>query len=375
MFSMKALHHSRTVVSLRTFLALFLLMMSVLTLNANSVSAQAAGVRITPAVIEESLDPGTVKEYTVSIENLDGADHTFYIFTRDISDVQSGGVPIFAEDDDEKTGYELSDWISLPVSEIQLAGNGKTNISFTISVPDTASPGSHFGGVFISVDPPKMESSGAAVGYQVANIISLRVSGDAIEQANIRQFSTTKFLYGSQNVDFLVRIENEGNVLVRPTGPLEIINMLGNKVGTVIFNESRKGVFPKVPNPSSPEDNGVREFQISWQGDAIGFGRYEAILSPSYGDQGAKKTMSSTVSFWILPWNIIGPALGVLAFILILVFVFVRLYIRRSLAHLSQGRGLVRRRNKKGTSTALLFVVVMLTVTALFLIVLLAIFA
>lgn len=329
-------------------------------------SAQETGVSIRPAVVEETLDPGTVKEYVVTIENLNETEQTFYLFTRNISGVRDGGTPVFAENFAERTGFELADWIDLSLGEITLPAQGSERVSYTISVPENASPGSHFGGIFVSVEPPDIQNSGAAVGYQVANIISIRVSGDAIEEASIRQFSTSKFLYGSQNVDFNIRIENSGNVLIRPTGPLEIYNMLGNKVGQLTFNESRFAVFP----------NDTREYSdVSWVGDSLGFGRYEAILSPVYGDEGAKKTMSSTVTFWIIPLNIIGPVLGVFAVLMLITFIGVRLYIKRSLAHLSQGRRIVRRRKKGGSSAALLFLVVMLTVTALFLIILLALFA
>lgn len=330
------------------------------------VEAQTTGVSINPATIEETVDPGVRKIYTLTIENLDSQEQLFYIFTRNISGVRDGGVPIFAKYNDEHTGFELTDWITADATELLVPAKGKASFDFTLNVPDNASPGSHFGGVFVSVDPPEIKSSGAAVGYQVASILSIRVSGEAVEQASIRQFSTSKFLYGSQHVEFNVRIENTGNVLVRPSGPLEINNMLGNQVGTMIFNESRSGVFP----------NDTREFaDVVWQGDSIGFGRYEAILSPVYGDQGAKKTMSSTVVFWILPMNIIGPALAILAVVFLVIFTFVRLYIRRSLAHLNHGRRIVRQRKRGGSSATLLLTVVMLTVIALFLIVLLALFA
>lgn len=347
----------------------YVFLLAVLTLYfsvATIASAQSAGVSIKPATIEETLEPGTTKDYSITVENLNSTEQLFYVFTRNISGVQGGGTPIFAADDMEVTGYEISDWISLPVSEVLVPGNGVVSVDFTMKVPDEATPGSHFGGVFLSAEPPGIKRSGAAVGYQVANIISIRVAGDAVEVASIRQFSTSKFLYGSQNVDFTVNIENTGNVLVRPIGPLEIFNMLGNKVGNIVFNPEQAAVFPGV----------TRNFvDINWTGDSIGFGRYEAILSPSYGDVGAKKTMSNTVTFWILPMNIIGPALGVLAVILLISFIFVRMYIKRSLAHMNQGRRIVRRKNKGGSSATLLVVVVTLTVTALFLIVLLALFA
>ncbi|MEK7638673.1 MAG: hypothetical protein AAB388_00785 [Patescibacteria group bacterium] len=335
------------------------------TLQPQSVAAQQVGVSIEPALIEETLDPGVHEEHTVTIKNLNNSEQTFFLFTRNISDVRDGSVPVFA-DEGEETGMELSDWIVLPVSSITLPAGGSERITFQLNLPEDASPGSHFGSVFISVDAPEIEKSGAAVGYQVGNIISIRVTGEVVEEASIRQFSTNKFFYGSQNVDFSAKIENVGNVLVRPIGLIEIENMLGQKVDTVNFNKSQGGVFP----------HRSQEFASQWTGDSIGFGRYEAVLSASYGDVGAKKTMSSTVSFWILPLHIIGPALGVLAVLLLVTFIFVRMYISRTLAHLTQGSTrIVHRRRRSGPPTTLFLTVALLFMTAFFLIILLTLFA
>lgn len=332
----------------------------------STASAQQVGVSISPATIDETLDPGVTRTFTVKIENLDEEEQTFYLFTRNIKGVHEGGVPIFADSNLEKTGLELADWIILSQEQIVVPGGEAISYEFTLVVPDNASPGGHFGGIFVSADPPEIEKSGAAIGYQVANIMNIRVSGEAVEQASIRQFSTEKFFHGSQNVEFSVRIENSGNVLVRPVGPLEIYNMLGKKVGDMVFNDSQAGVFPGSTETFD---------DIVWVGDSVGFGRYEAILSPVYGDYGAKKTMSSTVTFWVLPMNVIGPAIGVLAVVMLMTFIFVRIYIKRSLAYLQQGRRMVRQRRRSGSSPFLLFMVVALVVTALFLIVLLALFA
>jgi len=341
-----------------TVAALFLITVS-------TALAQGAGIRISPALIEETLDPGVTEQYTVEVENLNSVDQTYFVFTRNIRGVQEGGAPIFAEDELEKTGYELADWITLSTNQINIPAGGRELVTFTMNVPADASPGSHFGGVFISAEAPEINRSGAAVGYQVANIISIRVSGEAVEQASIRQFSTGKFLYGAQDVDFNIRIENTGNVLVRPMGPLQINNALGKRVGEVVFNESKAGVFPAD----------TREFELQWIGDSVGFGRYEAILSAGYGDDGAKKTMSSTVTFWVLPINIIGPALGILAFILLVTVIGVRIYIKRTLAQMNAGRRLVRRKGQQNSSMTLLLIVSVLVVVALFLLIMLVLFA
>jgi len=338
---------------------------------ASSVFAQAqgAGIGIKPATIEDTAEPGDQKEYTVGVTNLSSVPQTYYVFTRDISGVSAGGVPIYAEDGAEKTGYELTEWITLDVDEITVNPGEEEQVNFIMDVPEFATPGSHFGGVFISMEPPKLRSTGASVGYQVANIISIRVAGDAIVNAQIRQFSTGNYIYGESKVDFNAKIENKGTILVRPIGPLEITNMFGKRVALLTFNEARAAVFPGVTR---------EDFNLTWEDEGPGFGRYQAILSLAYGDPGSKATISSTVSFWILPMNIILPALGVLAFLLLSVYIAVKVYIRNKLQLVAGGsRRIVnkRRRNNGGMSSLILVTVVMLATTALFLIILLALFS
>ncbi len=343
----------------------FLLASSYLVPLTTHAQQSEAGVTISPALIEENINPGETRTYSVTVTNQNLAEQKFYLSTRNISNVTDGATPVFSESSDDASGLELADWIALPVSEITLPAGGSQRVDFTIAVPQNAAC-SYFGSVFVSVDPPELQNSGAAVGYSVANIISLRVAGDCIEQANIREFSTDKFFHGAKNVDFTTRIENNGNVLVRPVGPVTVTNMLGQTVETFTFNESNGAVYPGT----------TREYTFNWTGTGTGFGRYEAVLSAVYGDNGARKTISSTVSFWILPMNIIGPALGVLVVLLLITFISVKLYIRRTLAHLSEGQGrIVRKRKTRGVSTSLLLVVVMLTVTAIFMIALLVLFA
>jgi hypothetical protein len=324
-----------------------------------------SGIGLKPATIEGPATPGETQVHKMSITNLSDVSQTYYLFTRDIVGVEGAGVPIFADEDQEKTGYEMSEWVSLDTTEISIGPKEEKEVTITIAIPENATPCSHFGGVFVSLEPPRMRATGASVGYEVANIISLRVAGECVVNAQIRSFSTGNFIYGKPVVDFNARIENKGSTLVRPIGPLEIYNMFGKKVALLTMNENKSGIFPGTE----------RGFQVTWEHDGQGFGRYEAIVSMIYGDQGRQSTISSTASFWILPMNIILPALGVLAVILLIAFVSVKLYINRAIRGFSGARRIVRRRRGGGMSALLLVVVVMLGVTALFLIVLLALFA
>lgn len=348
----------------RYLTAIFLLVFLVLP---SLVSAQTgSGITLKPATIEENIDPGATKEFFFSIKNESGSDQTYFLSRRDIVGVRDGNVPVYADKNIQPTQFDMSQWITLSVDSISVAAGSEVPVAFRVAVPADAPPCNHFAGIFVSQEPPEMRDSGAAIGYEVANIISLRVAGDCDELAQIRQFSTDNYIYGSPNVTFNVRIENSGNTLVRPTGPMEITNMFGTKVdGGLIFNESAAAVFP----------GDTREFTLDWAGEGYGFGRYEAVVSPVYGEEGAKQTMSSTVTFWVLPMKIVLPALGILAFLLLSVYIGAKLYVRRKLSYYSAmgTRKLVRRRDS-GNPLLLIFLV-MLTVTALFFIVLLILFA
>jgi len=353
----------------RTFLLSLLFSLVIFFSHTSFFFAQGgAGIGIKPATIEDAAEPGERKEYSMGVTNLSNQEQVYYVFTRDIIGVENGGVPIYADENTELTGYELTQWVTLDIDEMVVQPGEEKQVEITIDVPEFATPGSHFGGVFISMDPPKLRSTGASVGYQVANIISIRVAGDAIVNAQIRQFSTGNYIYGKSEVDFHARIENKGTVLVRPIGPLEIHNMFGKRVALLTFNESKAAVFPGVTRD---------DFDITWEDEGPGFGRYQAILSLVYGDQGRQSTISSTVSFWILPMNIILPAIGVLAFVLLAVYISIKVYIRNKLSIIAGGsRRIVRnKRRNSGVSALLLVTVVMLAVTALFLIILLALFA
>ncbi len=343
--------------------------------TASLVSAQgSAGIGISPAIIEpaEQFEPGATAQFVVEVSNLNAEEKTFYLSTRDIIGVRDGGVPIFADSTSEKTGYEISDWLTLSAQEIILQPGETKNVAIMMNVPQEVSPGSHFGSMIISAEPPKLRSSGAGIGYEVANIISIRIAGDALESARIRQFSTSQYIYGKTNVDFNVRIENEGNTLIKPIGPLEVKNMFGKQVAMLKFNESQAAIFPKTGR--NPE--GTREFEINWTDESPGFGRYEALLSVVYGEQGSINTISSTVTFWVLPMNIVTPALIGLSVLFLVIFVTVKVYVKRSMAVANSGvtRRLVRSRQQNQFPVLLVFIS-MLAVTALFFIVLLLLFA
>lgn len=275
-----------------------------------------------PAIIEDRVNPGEVRDFSLSVTNIGTVERTFFFSAQDIKGVDQRGVPIFA-DQGEVTPFELSTWLSVPQESITIPAGETRQFPFRVAVPADASPGAHFGGVFLDVRPPKLRSSGAAIGFRVGTIVSLRIAGDVIEEARVRSFSTDKLIYNQPNVRFTTNVENMGNVLVRPYGQIKIVNMTGREVGTVRVNENVSPVFPQAE----------RSYETEWEREGFAFGRYQAMVSLVYGEDG-RRTITGTASFWILPVKPILYTIGGFLLIVLIMFFFVRMYIRRKLSEM-----------------------------------------
>jgi len=334
--------------------------------SAETSAQSSEGIGIKPAVLNDALDLGAEKHFSFTVQNKSEVDQTYFFLKKDIIGAREGGEPIFATDTSEKTPYEMSEWIKLEQDSIFIPKGEERVVSFSIKVPDETSPGDHFASIITSSKPPEINKTGASVGYQVANIITIRIPGEIIDLAKIREFSTEKYFYASKNVDFKVKIENEGNVLVKPVGVVDIKNMFGKSVSTIDFNKDASGVFPKTT--AYPE--GIKLFNLSWKEEGLGFGRYEASLNISYGSE-QKSSLYNTVTFWVLPANVIIPTIISLLVIFLIIFFVVKVHINRKVAMLTGGgsRRLVNNRRQNQFPTFLVFLS-MLALTTIILIVL-----
>ncbi len=325
-----------------------------------------AGITLIPAMVEEAADPGATLNQILKITNESDVEKEFYIYKRNIKGVEAGGVPIFA-DEGEVTGFELTEWLEFQEEPLRIPPNESVELSLTIKVPINATPGSHFGGIFVSVEPPKLREVGAGVGYEVASIVSIRISGDIIDTARIRAFSTDKVLYSVKEVQFTAKIENQGNILIRPRGPVSITSMFSSDPEVIMVNDNLAGVFPGT----------MRDLEFTWKKDGLGFGRYEAILALVYDGEGGQKTIDATLVFWIFPTKIILTIIGIFLSIFAIGYGLTRYYINRAILHAAGGRRISSQRYRKqvGISRLAFIFISLMTVLVIFLLVLLVFFA
>ncbi len=285
-------------------------------------------VAVKPAQVEQKIDPGTTKTFTMSVTNNDMAQQVYYPVVRNVTGVNEQNQPLF-EKDGSGEPHDLSLWLKFDDSPITVAPGKTASLIVTADIPKDASPGSHIAGFFFS-DKPITQTNilGASVGFDVGAIIHFQVTGDSVTKANIRHFSTDHSIYGKPPVDFSVAIENEGNTLVRPIGLIDITNMMGRKVASIPVNDTGAGVFPKT----------TREWKAAWSPNEIVFGKFTALVALAIETEQGTETLTRQVEFWVLPTNIILPTFFGFGAFLLVSYILLRIYVRRQIGAVKRGR-------------------------------------
>lgn len=289
--------------------------------------AQVTGLEVQPAIIEANVNPGQQYSFAITVKNISSTQQTFTIGAQDISGLTEGGQPIFAQPGQE-TSYSLSAWIPTPQAPLTLQPGQSQTIPFTANVPANASPGAHFGSVFFESGTTKTAGNGSGIGFDVGSVISLQIAGNIVENSRILEFSTDQLTYNSPTVNFTTKVENMGNVLDRPHGVIQITDMWGNQVGNVTVNDNAAPVFP----------GSTRAYVVNWQGSGFAIGRYQAVLSLSYGEN-TKQTITAATSFWIIPLKLVGSIIGAILVLILVIYFGVRSYLRKQLRAMGVSSG------------------------------------
>ena len=288
---------------------------------------------LSPTTIEDKVEPSSEHSYSMRVENRGDQGTVLYPVARNIATIALDHQPVYVEGADANA-TELASWITYSESMLDVPAGGSATLHFTVKFPADARPGSHLAGLFLTQKPPDLKE-GSAVGFDIGAILHFQMAGDVKEDTRMRAFLTDKLIYGSPNVIFTVEAENKGNTLSRPQGLIDITDMFGKKVESLLVNETAYVISP----------NSTGKYEVKWQPEGFVIGHVEAVVAlviPLV--DGGNQTISSVTSFWILPMNIIGPVVGGLFTFILVLYVLIRLYVRRQLAGVvgTRGGGAVR---------------------------------
>jgi len=259
-------------------------------------------------VLNLSANPGQTIKATISLRDISKGS---LLVSNQINDFVAGGedgTPKIILDDSTSNPYSLKSWIS-PLSQLTLKSREIKNLTITINVPKTASPGGYYGVVRFTGTPPELKDTGVSLSASLGALILLKVNGATKEGLAVEQFFANNngkpgTLFESAPITFVERLKNTGNIHEEPAGLVTITDMFNNKVATLGVNQPPHDILPQS----------IRKFESPLDSTNIGnkilFGRYKADLSVTYGAD--KQVVTSSITFWVIPYRLMAAIIALL---------------------------------------------------------------
>ncbi|WP_432835318.1 WxL protein peptidoglycan domain-containing protein [Dactylosporangium sp. CA-092794] len=250
------------------------------------------------------IKPGTVVRDYVAVTNFSAMPVTFQLYATDALNGNNGALQLQPAADKP---HDIGSWVSILKSSVTLKPNERAIEPITLTVPDSATPGDHTGGVLASIGVEENGANGPVkVDRRLGVAMYLRVAGPL--NAGIAIASVSASYHGSANPisggdgDVTLTVQNTGNVRlnvapevavkglvwlqVASTRPAPMLNLLpGSSVQITVH---LTGIFPLGPMTANVR---VTPSQIT----ALG-------LPPAPSEP---KAAESDAFVWATPWQVL----------------------------------------------------------------------
>lgn len=302
----------------------------------------AYALTISPPVFELQANPGDKLTITLKVFNELNTAGSYYLSAMNFKAREEGesGEPFFYETTQDG---EIASWFILSNEPIFFEPGERKEIPIEIQVPQTASAGGHYGGVFLGTHPPSdIAGSGVSISGKIGALILIKVAGDIKEEGRLVEFklSQDKKLYKALPIDFYWRFENLGNVHLKPQGTIEIKNIFNRTTTMISANPINGNVLrgsirkysvswsKKPPNLEKLKTSKPKNFLewLRYEFDNFALGRYSAYLVLEYGTN--DKSATDMLTFWVFPWELVLVSIIIFALIMILMLFGISRYNR-----------------------------------------------
>ncbi|MEX1051799.1 MAG: DUF916 domain-containing protein [Patescibacteria group bacterium] len=300
----------------RNLIALLLVLPVILATTVSGVNAQdSVRITISPTSFDFGLNPGAIETNVIKVTNPSQSDLELEVDVENIIGADELGKIQLSE---EETEFSLSSWVTFTPERFRLKAGENRTVSYTIRVPANAEPGGHYGSILVGTIAAEGTATGSQTVQRLGSLLLVRVAGQANEKAVTANFSpktfvgeweeikssdnTTTFYIPRQEmldeekastyfnngpIAFDLRIKNNGNVHIRPSGFVTIYNIFGKKVAELAIEP--KNVFPGVE----------RQLTVLWPQKKHWGIYYKVQLVAVYGQ--SNQPLTSTTAFWAFP--------------------------------------------------------------------------
>lgn len=275
------------------------------------IAHSAAGLSVIPPREEITVEPDGSASRVIKVRNESKESKTVTVEIKDFIVTDNKGTPtVISSSDDSSNRWAASSWIQISPNNVLLKPGETKNLTLTVMPPANALPGGHYA---MALHTPEgistMSSTGASIQTQVGTLIYITIPGDINQNALVQSFTAPKFSeFGP--INFSATIKNLSDIHIQPVGAITIKNWFGRETSQLSLQPQDNiiNIFPYT----------TRDFQTSLNKKWL-FGRYQANLKASYGNNGG--LITSTIFFWVIPWRIIVLGIAAIAIIVTLIII------------------------------------------------------
>jgi hypothetical protein len=307
-------------------------------------------VTVSPIFFDLTANPGDTISTKIRVRNNTNSPLPLNLGVQKLSGDINGNL-ILKQD---KTDTTLA-WFNLGSSRIVAKPLEWTDVPFTISIPKDAAYGYYWTITFTqdNTNPSAKQAVSLTGASGVPVLLNVKKAG-AKAEAKILQFSTTNYVSEYLPIDFTVKVENTGNIHIKPYGSIFISDGLSKNLAILDVNPGQGNIIPDsarifttswddgflvrqpvmVDGQPKIDKQGktVEEIQINWDKlTSFRIGKYTANLLLVF-DNGTKDVpLQSTITFWVFPWKV---TLGFIIAVVVIVLGFrfmIKAYIKREL--------------------------------------------
>ena len=313
-------------------------------IHAQSPTPQNYDVTVSPVYFDLSANPESSVSDKVRLRNNTNSPLPIRIEVKRLTGDVNGDLTLKTDNADNSLSWIKFKDVTFVAKPLEW-----TDVPFTIDIPKEAAYGYYYAITFVNDANSPLGKTGAAITGAAAVPVLLNVRKEGAKaEAKILNFSTKSQVYEYLPVDFAVKVENSGNIHVRPHGNI-FISDGGNKnlaildvnpgAGSIIPNTNKSfevswsdGFLVKEPVLESgqkkldKDGHPVEKLTINWNKlTSFRIGRYTANLLLVFDNGKRDVSLDAVTTFWVIPYK----AIIVIITTLIVVFLVARFLLRR----------------------------------------------
>jgi hypothetical protein len=301
-------------------------------------NSQGLNVEISPLPIELNAKPGTSVSTDLRVRNSGTASETLKVSLKTFSAQGPDGHVVLR---DPTPADDFAHWVSFSKTTFEAPPGAWQTIKMNVDLPASAAFGYYYAAQVELANPPKPQPGTARLQGAVAIFVLLNAeSPGASRKIEVTSFKADHSSYEFLPVNFSVQVRNTGNVHTAPHGNI-FIKKGSKQVASLDVNATEGMVLPKAnrvfgaawsdgfPVHVSLTDEsgqpikdakGQIKTHLKWdfgKASKLRFGHYTAQLLLVYNDGQRDIPISGSLSFWVVPWRLIGGLALIAVFMII----------------------------------------------------------